>query len=340
MHTLESVARAMSALPPATPAEFGAELSRQVARLIPHDGYQLRGLDPGTGVGCLVVSEGGYRAAAARRLEINECGGRDLHSLAALTGGDRRAGILGTGAIEERHSVRLHDIMAAEGFGSELRVALIHAGVTRGTLTLLRGRGSRPFSAAEAGHAERLSAPLAVGLKRFVAGRRPRPPGGGLAPGVVVVEADDTVRASAGGRAWLSRLLPPPPAEAGDDALFANLWSLVYAARRAGGEALTRIPAGGGWLAMQAQPFEAAGPGAVVITIQPASADLLLPAFASWHDITPAERAVLDQVRRGLPAKQIATRLLLSPHTVNDHLKSIYRKTGVTGRDELLAAWA
>ena len=75
----------------------------------------------------------------------------------------------------------------------------------------------------------------------------------------------------------------------------------------------------------------------MVVTIQPAPAGLLLPALARWYDITPKERVVLDQARRGLPAKQIATRLQLSPHTVNDHLKAIYRKTGVAGRDELLA---
>ncbi|MEV6601534.1 helix-turn-helix transcriptional regulator [Actinoplanes sp. NPDC051346] len=322
---------------PTTPAEFGAEISRKIGRLIPHDGYQLRALDPTTGVGCLVISEGGYRAAAARRIELNDFAGRDLHSLASLTGGDRRVGVLGTGASEERRSERLHDIMAGEGFGGELRVALVHAGVTWGTLTLLRERGSRAFTTAEAGHAERLSAPLAVALKRFVAGRRPRPLDGRAAPGVVMVEADDTVRAAASGRAWLRQLLPPSE-EADDDALFANLWNVVYAARRSGGEALTRIPAGGGWLAMRAQPFDDPESGAVVITIQPASADLLLPAFASWFDITPAERVVLDQVRQGLPAKQIASRLRLSPYTVNDHLKSIYRKTGVAGRDELLAA--
>ncbi|MDI6104603.1 helix-turn-helix transcriptional regulator [Actinoplanes sp. NEAU-A12] len=331
----ESVARDVSeaAAQARTPAEFGVELSRQVGRLVPHDGYQLRGLDPGTGVGCLVVSGNGYRAAAGRRLEINEFTGRDLHPLAVLIGGERRVGVLGTGALEERRSERLHDIMAEDGFGSELRVALVHAGVAWGALTLLRGSDCRPFSAAEAGHAQWLSAPLAVALKRFVAGRRPRPLGGHPTPGVVLVEADDTVRTSAAtGRAWLGRLLPPT-AVADDDALHSNLWNIVYAARRNGGEALTRIPTGGGWLAMHAQPLD----GTVVVTIQPAAADVLLPALAAWYDITPSERAVLHQVRLGLPTKQIATRLRLSAHTVNDHLKSIYRKTGVAGRDELLA---
>ncbi|GAB1689774.1 hypothetical protein KRM28CT15_15770 [Krasilnikovia sp. M28-CT-15] len=334
---MESVIRALATSPPATVAEFGAGLAHQVGRLLPHDGYQVRGLDPCTGVGCLVVAEGGYGPASYRRLDLNEYGGQDLHSLASLVGGDRRVGVLGTGALEERRSERLHDIMAAEGFGSEMRVALTHAGVTWGTLTLLRGRDCRAFSAAEAEAAERLATPLAVALKRFVARQRPRPLRDHPAPAVIVIEEDDTVRATAAtGRAWLSRLLPQPDAD--DDAVFGNLWSLAYAARRNGGEALTHIPLGGAWLAMRAQSLDGAKPGAVVVTIQPAPGDTLLPTLAAWYDITPGERKVLDHARLGLPGKQIATRLGLSPHTVNDHLKAVYRKTGVSSRDELFAA--
>ncbi|MBA2698159.1 MAG: hypothetical protein H0U61_05220, partial [Nocardioidaceae bacterium] len=36
------------------------------------------------------------------------------------------------------------------------------------------------------------------------------------------------------------------------------------------------------------------------------------------------------------PAKHIARELQLSPHTVNDNLKSIYRKAHVSGREELI----
>jgi len=39
---------------------------------------------------------------------------------------------------------------------------------------------------------------------------------------------------------------------------------------------------------------------------------------------------------RGRSGKEIAKRLNLSLLTVNGHLKSIYRKCGVRGRDELL----
>ena len=42
-------------------------------------------------------------------------------------------------------------------------------------------------------------------------------------------------------------------------------------------------------------------------------------------------------VLRGATAIQAAERLTISPHTVNDHLKSIFDKTGARTRGELSA---
>ncbi|MFF7356940.1 response regulator transcription factor [Streptomyces filipinensis] len=77
--------------------------------------------------------------------------------------------------------------------------------------------------------------------------------------------------------------------------------------------------------------------GEDAITVQPAPADLLLPALAAWYGITRRERGVLELALEGLPAQQIARRLHLSPHTVNDHFKAIYRKTGVACREGLIS---
>lgn len=319
------------------PKELGAEISREIGRLIPHDGYVLLGLDPLTRVGCLVVSEHAYSRAAHRRLEVNEYLGKDLHSMTSLIVGPSRVGVLGTGAPEERHSVRLHEIMAAEGFGSEMRVVFMHAGVAWGAIALLRERGRRAFSADETATAERLSSGFALMVRQFHAGRRIQPVRSGLAPGVLVVDANDKVSAATPtARDWL-RMLMPDGAGASDVDLFGSIWNIVLTARRGERQALTRIPVRGGWLAVQAQQLDGNESGSVVVTAQPASADVLVPALAAWCGITPRERQVLDQALEGLPSKQIARRLDLSQHTVNDHLKAVYRKTGVSGRDELLA---
>ena len=54
-----------------------------------------------------------------------------------------------------------------------------------------------------------------------------------------------------------------------------------------------------------------------------------------WTGLTSTERAVADQVSRGLTNAEIAAHLVLSPHTIDYHLRHIYRKLDVRSRVEL-----
>jgi DNA-binding CsgD family transcriptional regulator len=56
-------------------------------------------------------------------------------------------------------------------------------------------------------------------------------------------------------------------------------------------------------------------------------------------DLAPRARQVLGCLLEGDSDKQIAVRLALSPHTVNQYTKTIYGHFGVSGRAELLARW-
>jgi DNA-binding CsgD family transcriptional regulator len=57
---------------------------------------------------------------------------------------------------------------------------------------------------------------------------------------------------------------------------------------------------------------------------------------SGWASLTPAERDVVRLVSEGLGNKDIATRLFVSPRTVQTHLTHVYTKLGLTSRVQLV----
>ncbi len=56
---------------------------------------------------------------------------------------------------------------------------------------------------------------------------------------------------------------------------------------------------------------------------------------SGWASLTPAERDVVRLVSEGLGNNDIATRLFVSPRTVQSHLTHVYAKLGLTSRLQL-----
>lgn len=56
---------------------------------------------------------------------------------------------------------------------------------------------------------------------------------------------------------------------------------------------------------------------------------------SGWAALTPTERQVVRLVSEGLPNNHIATRLFVSPRTVQTHLTHVYTKLGLTSRVQL-----
>ena len=79
------------------------------------------------------------------------------------------------------------------------------------------------------------------------------------------------------------------------------------------------------------------GPNAVLVTLQPteSKSDKRIQVFSSSHSLSPREQEVLQLLDRGLTTVEMADELGISPHTIRDHLKHLYRKTGTKGRNEL-----
>jgi predicted ATPase/class 3 adenylate cyclase/DNA-binding CsgD family transcriptional regulator len=56
---------------------------------------------------------------------------------------------------------------------------------------------------------------------------------------------------------------------------------------------------------------------------------------SGWGSLTPTELDVVRLVAEGIPNKDIATRLFVSPRTVQSHLRHVYNKLGLTSRVQL-----
>ncbi|WP_149814632.1 helix-turn-helix transcriptional regulator [Serinicoccus marinus] len=93
----------------------------------------------------------------------------------------------------------------------------------------------------------------------------------------------------------------------------------------------------GRWLMLRAAPLSGdPGSDRTVVTVEPASAEHTMELDLDLYDVTPRERMVVREVVAGAGTTAIAHRLAISAYTVQDHLKSVFRKVGVRSRRELV----
>lgn len=64
----------------------------------------------------------------------------------------------------------------------------------------------------------------------------------------------------------------------------------------------------------------------------------LVASYAAQHGLSPRESEVLRHLVQGHDTTAMADRLGISPHTVRDHLKNVFRKTATRSRSELVSA--
>ena len=165
-------------------------------------------------------------------------------------------------------------------------------------------------------------------------------PAGRRGPVVLVLSADLDVRAQTPETdAYLRALVPPdagqPPVPAGALNVAAQLL-----ATEAGVDAhppWARVHLGGGdWRTLRAARIGDPG-GDVAVTIEPATAAERCALFARAHGLSDRETELLTHLLAGTATTDVARAMFVSGHTVQDHLKSIFAKTGVRTRAALLA---
>jgi DNA-binding CsgD family transcriptional regulator len=307
---------------------------------VPFDGYLLFGVDPQSSLRTFMYGRDSLDGVAAR-LAHNETHEHDVNRYADLAVTARPVGVLSRGTADSpaSRSPRLQEILRPAGFGSELRVVLRDAKQVWGALVLFRESSGRVFSEREAQTAAALSAPLASAVRRHPM-RHASVSADPLPAGIVLLDPQNRVHSmTAAAGAWLDDLRTDQMTQ---DDITRIVLDAAHSARTQPAEnsvhCHTRTTSGR-WLELRASRLDVA-PADVAVTLHAANTRCLLPTASARWGLTARETAVLSKLVDGRAAKQIARTLEISPATVNAHLKAMYRKAGVTGRQEMLATLA
>lgn len=182
---------------------------------------------------------------------------------------------------------------------------------------------------------ERVAPLIANGLRQALLAQPALPPAD-RGPGLVLIdETGEIVSATREAAAWLDEVDSgfvfaspagvPMPLEAR-----AYAARVRAAAREDGGGAVPRArlrTRAGVWLLMHGSMLQ--GSEQLALIIEPAKAADVAPLIVEAYRFTTRELDVTRLIARGLGTSQIAASLILSPHTVRDHVKAVFEKVGV-----------
>jgi len=239
-------------------------------------------------------------------------------------------------------SPRWHVNMTMGGdqeFITALRTA---TGDVWGAVGLYREPGAPMFDDDDVEFIRAVAPALAEGARKALLVGEAADPEGPEAPGLVVLDEDWSVDSmTAGVEHWL-RQLPDGDWEAGrlPPSVLAVAGRALRSAEdpgHAGEVAVARVLSRSGtWVVLHGASMVASGARRVAVIVEPAHPARITPLLMSAYGLTRREQDVTRLILQGESTVEIAARLVVSPHTVQQHLKSIFEKTGVRSRRELV----
>lgn len=217
-----------------------------------------------------------------------------------------------------------------------------------GFLDLWRAGAAPPFPAADLAFLAGIAGPVSAALRRSQArtftnsGPHEAVPAG---PVVLLLSPALDVRAQTPQTQRYLRVLVPPeledqaPVPASAYNVAAQL--LAFEAGVDSGQPLARVHLSNGlWLTLRAARMGTAQPDRereIAVSVETASPQDRVSVFARATGLSPREAELLHHLATGSDTRDIARLMFVSAHTVQDHLKSIFTKTGTRSRPTLLA---
>lgn len=326
--------------------KFFDEAAARLKRAVAFDGACWHTLDPGSDL----ITQHRLQDLPDRFpvLANNEYAVEDVNKFKALARAECKAATMSdaTGGRPER-SQRFRDLLTPAGLGPELRSAFVADGATWGALILVRKVGQPEFEDRDVELLAAASALFARAVRRgLITEACAAPADLADAPGVIELDgAGNLIRTSSSAEPLLAEL-SGSTAEAGlrapaIHAVASATRTAVAAAGKALGASLpssaVKTPAGT-WLVLHGALLGDLRSEDVALFIQRAHPTLVAPLLLKAYGLTPREQEVTQLMLRGATTIQAAQRLAISPHTVTDHIKAIFDKTGARTRGELSAA--
>ncbi len=314
----------------------------ELQRVIGFDRWCWPLADPETLLPLSGLAEHDFGPGVPRSLEL-EYSGNDFAAKHVLGRRAKSAGSLDaeTGGDLAR-SPRWDEVMRPVGIGDVATVACRDSLGCWGWIEAYRDVADRPFEQRDLDLLAEIGPGLAAALRRSVMDAsngivvEPSP------PGVLVLDRDlKLVSSTAGARAWIDAL-----PSAGLFATWGMLPSVVYPAATlarlgtaARAHALLRT-VDGRWVMVEASSLEGDRNAEIAVTLRAAIASETFDLLSRSCALSRRERQVVALLVGGRDTRAVAERLVISPHTVQDHLKSVFEKTGSHSRRELLAKLA
>lgn len=321
---------------------FSAEATAALKRAIPFDRSCWHMVDPGTVLftGSLNLDVGCSGTWLAEHEYVVE----DVNKWWFLARSGRRAGATSLATHGDLSRSARHRSHEAYGIGDELRGSFVVDGAYWGAAGFLRDRDRPWFTEDDVRFLASLSEPIAAAFRRALltawdATAEPCHDG----PGVVVFDEHGHAESiSPAAERWIAQMIEvPPPAVPADSKV---LRAVAAQARtlRAGQDPLelaarSRVQTKSGrWLLLYGTRLSGGAAGRTAVIIQPAAPHEVAPLVALAYGLSERECQVTRLCMTGQATKEIARTLGVSPYTVQDHLKSIFDKTGARSRGELV----
>jgi DNA-binding CsgD family transcriptional regulator len=255
---------------------------------------------------------------------------RGISTLHEATGGDPSS------------SPRWHANMTLGGDQELIAALRTPSGEVWGALGLYREPGQRQFDDADLAFVQAVAPSLAEGARRALLVGEAVDPEGPDAPGLVVLSDDGEVEsATPGVERWLAAL-SDGDWDAGKlpSAVLAVAGQALRTAEHPdepGRVAVSRVLSRSGtWVVLHGASLVSGAARRVAVIVEPAHPARIAPLLMSAYGLTEREQQVTRLVLQGNSTTEIALRLMVSAHTVQQHLKSIFDKTGVRSRRDLV----